>query len=79
VKQGDELVFMIRKTDALDARAPVYCRSSQKAEHLNVDSAVAYDALQRQTSLFLFIGSLVLLVLMLLEARMLWKDQKKRQ
>ena len=72
MKQGDELVFMIRKTDALDARASVYCRASQKAEPLNVDSAVAFDALQRQSSL-------VLLALMLLEARMLWKDQKKRQ
>jgi hypothetical protein len=44
-----------------------------------VESAMAHDALQRQTSLFLFIGSLVLLVLMLAVARMLWKDRKKRQ
>jgi hypothetical protein len=78
VKQGDELVFLIRKADALDARVPVYGLASQKAVYLNVESAIAYDALQRQTSLFLFIGSLVLLALMLLVARMLWKDRKKR-
>jgi hypothetical protein len=79
VKKGDELVFMIRKEDVLDERIPVYGLASQKAVYLNVDSAIAYDALQRQTSLFLFIGSLVLLALMLLVARLLWRDRKKRR
>jgi hypothetical protein len=79
VKKGLELVLTIRKEDALDERVPVYGLASQKAVYLNVESAIAYDALQRQTSLFLFIGSLVLLALMLLVARMLWKDRKRQR
>ena len=79
VKKGDELVLTIKKEDALDERVPVYGLASQKAVYLKVESAIAYDTLQRQTSLFLFIGSLVLLVLMLVVAWMLWKDRKRQR
>lgn len=82
VKKGDALVFTIRKVDADlsgEGRIALSGLASQKAVYLNVENAMAFDALQRQTSLFLFIGSLVLVALLLAVARMLWKDRKKNK
>ena len=82
VKKGDALAFAIRKADAGltgDGRVALYGLASQKAVYLNVDSAIDYDMQKHRTSLFLFIGALALLVLMLVVARMLWRDRKRQR
>jgi hypothetical protein len=80
VKEGDELVFTIKKEDAGltgDRRVNLYGLASKKAAYLTVKSARAYDESNRQMALYLFIGSLILLALMLVVARMHWRDRKK--
>jgi len=82
VKKGDELVFTIKKEDAGltgDVRVSVYGLASKKAAYLTVKSAMAYDESKRQMALYLFIGSLVLLALLLVVSRMFGRGRKKSE
>jgi hypothetical protein len=79
VKEGDELVFTIKKEDTGltdDGRVSVYGLASKKAAYLTVKSAMAYDESTRRMALYLFIGSLALLALLAV-SRMFSRDLQK--